>query len=944
MIQWKFADGQFTFFIPDGGGLAMPLSTWNREELLSQAVLLEELADNGFATSSEVGYEADAEAVLRMSELDQRILGLPQTYPYAISILSDGQLNQSSFRFVCRFSDFVPGGNLLHIIRDGPLLTADDKTYLLSAAHFAVCEALDGFNAMPDSEHSFKEHLLHFSKIKSLADEAGIHLDSYLQGQELLVPQKIKADFQVASDGTLEVFPVVDVADNSSFVRAYDKFPAAREIYPIADNTGTTTRVVIDEAQQAQLQQMKRVRRVRDRAQIAAIIKNPTEYFSPETDLSEFYSERVIELGIYKPKFYPFVCPYKSEWIPGFAIQAAGSAEQRVTFESEESLNEFETAVNAAQDSGAETFVWEGADVPVAGAAALIRVARKQFAQPEKPLPDDTTDSEGRKVLIVYENADALEYAPGHAADVYDYHGFTPVQNLASGITLKEHQVAGVAWLQTLCKARHPGCLLADDMGLGKTLQLLYFIEWHARHFNPEGKPYLVVAPVSLLENWEAEYKRFFSPCTLRLNPLHGGVQVGKSFSPDTVAALQQPQIILTNYETMRTYQLNLCAVNYAVVVLDEAQKIKTPGTLITNVVKAIKADFRIAMTGTPIENTFVDLWCIMDFSVPGLLGFAKDFSKQYQQPLKEEGTDVAALGQQLHERTGIFLKRRMKRDVLKDLPEKVPQIIRRAMPPVQIQRYREAVGAIKEGNDSSPETGADMLRVLHAIRDISDHPFLANGEAEGKNTAELIATSAKLQLTVELLHIIRDAGEKVIVFADRKGTQRILQQAIRDTFGITLSIINGDTPTTRRPQGANHQSRQQTIDRFSSQKGFGVIIMSPLAAGVGLNVTAANHVIHYSRHWNPAKEEQATDRAYRIGQTKAVHVYYPMAVFPEQVTDGQVTIARAFDEVLDALLSRKMSLATSTLYPTEQTEVRADEMMQGLFGKEVLPVNELAA
>jgi HJR/Mrr/RecB family endonuclease len=160
-----------------------------------------------------------------------------------------------------------------------------------------------------------------------------------------------------------------------------------------------------------------------------------------------------------------------------------------------------------------------------------------------------------------------------------------------------------------------------------------------------------------------------------------------------------------------------------------------------------------------------------------------------------------------------------------------------------------------------------------------------------------------------------------------------MLQKIVYDTFGIFTSIINGDTPTAKQLEGKSKLSRQQTIDSFQSENGFNVILMSPIAAGVGLNVTKANHIIHYTRHWNPAKEEQATDRAYRIGQKKDVFVYYPMAIFPEEMQDERGNRLKSFDEILDSLLNNKKALANNTLFPTEQAEITPDELFGDIFG-----------
>jgi SNF2 family DNA or RNA helicase len=215
------------------------------------------------------------------------------------------------------------------------------------------------------------------------------------------------------------------------------------------------------------------------------------------------------------------------------------------------------------------------------------------------------------------------------------------------------------------------------------------------------------------------------------------------------------------------------------------------------------------------------------------------------------------------------------------------------------------------------------MLLTIMDIREISEHPYLYDSTLQNHECNELVETSARLQATIPFLDRIKEKNEKAIIFAERKETQKMLQKVCYDRYGLVAKIINGDTPSIVTRQSTRKQSRQSSIDQFQAIDGFNVIIMSPVAAGMGLNVTAANHVIHYSRHWNPAKESQATDRAYRIGQEKDVYVYYPMAVCED---------FRSFDEILDELLSRKTSLATSTIFPSERVEVKQEELGQMLF------------
>ena len=279
------------------------------------------------------------------------------------------------------------------------------------------------------------------------------------------------------------------------------------------------------------------------------------------------------------------------------------------------------------------------------------------------------------------------------------------------------------------------GCLLADDMGLGKTLQLLYFIEWHCQ-ISSENKPYLIVAPVSLLENWENEYQKFFAPQNLSLFKLFGSTNLTKTFdsvqNKKEALQLQKQQIILTNYETIRNYQATLCLVDFAVVALDEAQKTKTPGTLVTNACKALKADFKIAMTGTPVENTLIDIWCIIDFAVPGLLGNAKDFAKEFQKPLKEEETDIVQLTERLRNKIGLYIKRRLKKDVAKDLPKKYDNEdsrLKRVMPSAQLERYKNEVEIANSTEQSGIQGRNQKLKSIWALRDISDHPYLLDNQ-----------------------------------------------------------------------------------------------------------------------------------------------------------------------------------------------------------------------
>lgn len=932
MFKWKY-DNKFLFSLELSSGEIVPFVEWSnfQSEYLSQSSIIQELVDNGLATPKDSIVEIEAEDILTLDEIDKRLLDLPSDYPFVIYIEADGILSQGSFKFKYGFFDFVPNGNRLFFDREGAILKNSGTQYLLSLNQFKVLEAIEAFNSLSESSRTFHHNLTCFADIKSLSDDIATMLDSFLQSQNVLHPEKIKIDVAFENE-ILELKPKIDNLKQESLEKAFDLSPTIKPIYNVADENGGTTRVIIDEVQKEELTRLKHNRKISNHELIEDIVENPENYFDDNIIDLAYFSQRVREIGIYKPKFYPFVCPYKSEWIPGFIIKDKLNGDKKIHFKTPIELAEFETERNIAIKEGKTHFNYKSEQVSVEDADKIVSIATKQFENPKEPIvKESSTNSD--EVLIIKENADLLEYIENNRNPESLQHSFFNIENLVHPIELKEHQIEGVAWLQSLFRENLNGCLLADDMGLGKTLQLLYFIEWHAQNIN-DNKPYLIVAPVSLLENWESEYKRFFYPTNLELRFLYGATGIGRDFSRSDVSELQRKQLILTNYESLRSYQMNLCAVDYSIVVLDEAQKIKTPGTLVTNVSKALKADFKIAMTGTPVENTLVDLWCIMDFSVPGLLGNAKDFAKNYQKPLSNEDTDIHALGEQLRSQIGVFIKRRLKQDVAKDLPKKNLKVLTRTMPEIQANRYFVEIDLAKNDNLDGVNRRNQILKSLWAIRDISDHPYLVDNQINMFNSSELISSSAKLQILIEVLYEIQSKSEKAIIFADRKETQKMLQKVIYETFKISPpSIINGDTPSSKQKESSSKLSRQQTIDRFQNEDGFNVIIMSQLAAGVGLNVVGANHVIHYTRHWNPAKEEQATDRAYRIGQTRDVTVYYPMAVFPESFQNEKGERQKSFDEILDVLLSRKKSLASSTLFPTEQSEVRPDEIFDDVFG-----------
>lgn len=927
-LKWSYNNKFiFTFFDREKNQVSFSCFDSFSTTNFSQFSILNELVENGLAEIQNGSVHVETLQILSLEEIDKCILNLPDLYPYELVIRSFGQLNQDTFKYIYSFFEFYPHGNLLPSSHDGPCVIISDRVYLLSLNQYKLCNAIDDFNSLPTQQKTFSNNLFKFSSIKELSKDSSSILDAYLNSQTVIHPDKIHIHLEY-NNNTLEIIPVIDTPNQDKFLNSFDTFSEIRDNYAFTEGINNTTRILFNPQQKNALRKIKKFRKINDNELISSIVEKPSNYFDDDIiDISVFYSDRVKEIGVYKPKFYPFICPYKSQWIPGFETKDINGTSTKLFIKSIDDLNELERSILLAESQNSTVILWKNNEIPIETAKKGFEIAKKQLKNPE--VPSITKEAAvAEKVLIIKENAEYLEYCEEIKIDQNIKYSFFQINNLNSNVNLKKHQVEGIAWLQSI-STNFPGCLLADDMGLGKTLQVLYFIEWHSQ-FKNSTKPYLVVAPLSLLENWQNEYQKYFCPPSLDIFLLYGNVSIEKYFSEESVRILNKKHLILTNYETVKSYQFNICAVDFSVVVLDEAQKIKTPGTLVTNVSKALKSDFKVAMTGTPVENTLLDIWSIMDFALPGFLGNAKEFAKEYLHSLKNESTDIIELGKRLRAKIGFFINRRIKSDVLIDLPIKHDDQnskIERAMPQIQIDRYKMEIELCKSSvleNNSNPNK---ILLSLNRIKAISDHPFLPDSQLLKYSSKELIASSAKLQVVIELLNKISSVQEKVIIFTDRKEIQKMLQKVISDSFDVFPSIINGDSPVIQLNSKKAELSRQQTIDYFQNKVGFNVIIMSQLAAGIGLNVTAANHVIHYSRHWNPAKESQATDRVYRLGQEREVFVYYPMAVSAE---------FRSFDLVLDNLLNRKKTLANSTLFPTEQVEINPDDLYRKIFGEDL--------
>ncbi|EOW6512459.1 type I Zorya anti-phage system protein ZorD [Cronobacter malonaticus] len=645
--------------------------------------------------------------------------------------------------------------------------------------------------------------------------------------------------------------------------------------------------------------------------------------FSDVLDIAK-YGDRVIGIGEFEKISSPWLTKAQSEnWLPD-DIDFSVFAVETLTDWQPENLHHFDELqkrINQAEAAG-ETHItapWNDSELPLDTAKIFSKNWEKQQSAANGS-PGNVVDKPIRSVLKIEQNIEEAAYIKQRRNLLLSARYAEPEipLSLKEHIRLKNHQREGLAWLQQLF-IRSPeetaGCLLADDMGLGKTLQILSFLIWFIEKF-PQEPPSLIVAPVSLLDNWERELDNFFYTAGVPILKLYGDTIKALKYPKQVIPAHLQSQgiknllkpgwqgeskIVLTTYETLRDQEFSLARQSWSIMVCDEAQKIKNPAALITHAANAVQARFKVACTGTPVENTLVDLWSLFDFAQPGLLGALNEFGKHYVRSIENEaGRDTERL-ETLRALIEPQTLRRTKEEVARDLPRKIEvesckQLI---FSGVQKKLYLSSVANWQQQQAFSEEmqqAGAGMLGLLHKLKLICAHPAVVDPAPHFRDN------SPKLNWLLKILAEIKSTTkDKVIIFTELRDLQRELQHAIYQKFGFRPVIINGDTSTKSHSQN----SRQRLIDNFQSQPGFGVIILSTVAVGFGINVQKANHVIHFTRCWNPAKEDQATDRAYRIGQTKDVYVYYPTVRDPEITT---------FEVTLDELLKRRRALAKDML------------------------------
>jgi superfamily II DNA or RNA helicase len=918
-------------------------------------------------------------------------VGLPPPTTLALDLKPRGLIADADFMIQTRW--VRPGGQPVRAVLQGALLSTSDgprripePLWSLHRAASRLSEPLptaERFRALAElraswpndpqvpveSEPYLRDLRVHFAasvslKLKTLTPER-TDFDPVLFGGQSL------------SDAEDEARGLDEDLDNvltpaSQKLFADDRFRRERDVRPVYVLRDGEY-VFIDPSLRPALDV---IRKLQDRpeAERRAFILNPRKVLrdslgdelGDSADLdhlfveTEQFSNRVAGVDVWRAPVLPWLTPSQTnKWLPErFGLRIGEDYFLLDPKDVAELTGKLDAAIAAGEPTasvpGLLKAVEDGPPPPESlPATQAVRDTVEAFAPFASSVAEPDGDGEptspplvyagGKLFLIVRENFDEVEFeALGDEAEAVQ-----PLEPVAIPprlrTSLKAHQVEGLNWLASSALAERPGALLADDMGLGKTLQAIAFMAWlqdQAEAGVRPAAPFLIIAPTGLLGTWRDEIVKHLD--LPRLGPLvpafgadlrtlreEGGLSA-KDIETGRAAlraeAWRDAGVVLTTYETMRDYHFSFARTRFGLIIYDEIQKLKNPASQMTRAAKALNGVFSLGMTGTPVENRLQDLWSIMDVIAPGLLGASREFERRHQPH------DVEALGRlkvQLMEGKGgrpAHMLRRMKSDALEGLPGKHVHPFELEMPPVQASAYRDLVVRAAAGASGGTMGKGGMLSTLAAMRGVSLHPL--DPRQAPPDLATYAQDSARLSRTLSVLDEVSAKNEKALIFVEDLAMQERLAGLIKDRFRLAAlpARINGGVPGPKRQ--ALVTAFQQNRDRFD------VMILSPKAGGVGLTLTSANHVIHLSRWWNPAVEDQATDRVFRIGQTKDVHVHLPMAVHPDPgIRDS------SFDLRLNALIERKRQLTRDLFLPPEPS----DGDLSDLFNEVSLSVGDAA-
>jgi hypothetical protein len=889
----------------------------------------------------------------RLTESEAISLGIPPVARLALNLQSIGVAHQPDFQIQTRWTK--QNGLPASVKRTASRITLEGKEWRIADPIWTTLRLVDRLNAA--SEESERQAALAALR-QAIGDDdrSLVKPDGFIERLRLsyaagfsldLKPSATGFDFdpvlfspermRETDDGIVldeDADSLLPPSQQTVFARRFRGGDGSRRAYLLdgglilfVDPALKRALEVVRHAQSGTQEQRREFARNPQRAVVEALRDQGLDVEQANSLFVETqqFSDRVQGIDIWRKPVLPWIKPKPNSWLPeAFGLRIGSPPDDQMIELKPDEVEPAVEAVEQAFSEGQQTAIVGGVAVPVTqqtrtalgDLAEILRAAREQG--------DDTTPPVLQRFFLqVRDNLEDVAYAPLAAApataDVEP-----PELPPALKSTPKPHQIDGYRWLVSCWRKGTPGALLADDMGLGKTFQALAFLAW-LRDEQTSRKPVLIVAPTGLLANWKDEIAQHLMSEALGpvvnaygvgLNRAREGagrdIEMGRaSLDPD---AWSHAGVVLTTFETMRDYHLSFARQPFSAIIYDEAQKLKNPASQMTRAAKTLNARFQLAMTGTPVENRLQDLWSILDVVHPGLLGSSKSFETHYPAADPAKMRALNSLLTEPQEQRPPLLLRRMKDDCLPGLPAKHIHALPTKMPGPQATAYDRVIQRALIGRGTGRR--GYMLEILHMLRGVSLHPY-----APEVADAGYFDSSARLVSTFTTLDAIKKKGEKALVFCESLAMQALLASELRRRYSLDHEVL-------RIHGGVTGDARQSAVNQFQRRPlGFDVMILSPKAGGVGLTLTAANHVIHLSRWWNPAVEDQATDRVFRIGQTRDVHVYVPQSVHPDPHL-----APTSFDLKLDELMARKRELSRGLLIPGEDDADTAT-LFDGVLG-----------
>lgn len=968
-------------------------SEWTLHQFVCLKMLEEQGAAeqirNGFAVASDIAVALEAEVV--------ELLELPAKFPGSFVTKTRGQTWKENFEV-----EIIPvtenGQEEPVYSISGPFLElSSSESYLLTAAQFGAFRALR-VHKNDTSTPTETKNLRLVGELQE-ARSGGMKISlSHFEKLKVQLPDKVGVSAVERQDGGIVLIPSFGGGESPLDInRRLGNLPRGGDSASL--RVGRQI-ISLDEKRLRAVNEIIENRHV-SKDQVKTFLEAPGAFLDASlVDLDLGFSLRVQGGAEFKHAYFGKTDKSYLSWFGDEGEDVLAPSRLKGLIETNEDLERFKVQFAHANESGAQQLRFDGSLIDISDKRQVeksLEIIKRGLLNMQDGGNDIDTGSAsrekpvGRVVIDIALNDEDVSFGLEQSLSKVLRHG----AKIDFGKYLRtpfSYQEEGIRWMLGLCQntlglreeeAGKHGALLADDMGLGKTFMSLVAIKEYmalAEKHRETERPVLVVAPLSLLENWKDEIDAtyldeenpFDSIVTLQANAdlakyrTSGGVEtrqtlekgiryslkIGKEYGH---SRLDMPRrIVLTSYQTLRDYQFSLSKIDWLIVILDEAQFIKNPNALVTRAAKALKSRFKLLMTGTPVENHLGDFWCLVDTARPGKLHSYQQFRKKYIKPITSaednNKPDVrVAVGRQLRIDVGATMLRRVKEDQLEGLPSKTiyagdqnslngavyDDALACKMTPIQRNRYDAVIRTVQKEKGKG-----SILSGLSRLQDVSMHPQLLDGgllpmPGTAEEAKRIIDESGKLKEVFALLDRIETSGEKVIVFVINKRLQSFLKVACEKLYKLNVAVINGDTKVF--PTKTSVLTRKSLITQFESASGFGVIIMSPVAAGTGLNVIAANNVIHLQRHWNPAKETQATDRVYRIGQKRDVNVYLPILHHPE---------ITSFDINLNRLINRKSTMKDAVVTPET---VDPNELGKSVFpdasrhsdGKEALPGKE---